>query len=76
MSVLFILILGERISVWAELRQETPNNINNIILILMTTISLLMLRRDLFAFLIIGYSIKLYVLIIKFLKSLFSKFKQ
>lgn len=75
MSVLFILILGERISVWGQLRKETPKNINNIILVLMTLLSLLMLRRDLFALLIFGYSIRLYVFIIKFLKGLFFKLK-
>jgi len=75
MSILFLLILGERISVWAQLRKESSNNINNIILVMMTTLSLLMLRRDLCAFLVFGYSIKLFVLIINLFKRFLTKLK-
>ncbi len=75
MSILFLLILGERISVWSQLRKESSNNINNIILVMMTTLSLLMLRRDLCAFLVFGYSIKLYVLTIILFKRFLTKLK-
>ena len=75
MSILFLLILGERISVWSQLRKDPSNNINNIILVMMSTLSLLMLRRDLFALLVFGYSIKLYVLTINLFKRFLNKLK-
>ena len=51
MTVLFLLILGERVASWIEIKESKKNHINNLILFLMILISLLMLRRDLLAFL-------------------------
>ena len=75
MTVLFLLILGERVASWIEIKESKKNHINNLILFLMILISLLMLRRDLLAFFIFGSIIKLYDVIIKILRQLFKGFK-
>ena len=73
MSILYLLILGERISVWIKIKNQSENKINNLILIFMIIISLLMLRRDLLGLLIFGYCIKLYSVAIGSLKQLIAK---
>ena len=75
MTILFLLILGERVSKWINLKSSKDNEINNAILIIMIFISLLMLRRDIFGLLLFGLSIKFYVLFTKSLNQIISKLK-
>ena len=66
MTILFLLILGERISAWTQLKNSSQNNeTNNVILFLMVFISLLMLRRDLLGLLVFCYCINMFILIKK-----------
>ena len=75
MTVLYLLILGERLASWIEIKSSEKNHINNLILFFMLLISLVMLRRDLLAFFIFGSIIKLYDLFLKTIKQLLQEFR-
>lgn len=52
MTITFFIILIERTSNWLELNSIRPNNKNNLYLIIMVILSIMMLRRDIFALLL------------------------
>ncbi|MDC3148155.1 hypothetical protein OA495_02065 [Prochlorococcus sp. AH-716-I07] len=79
MSLTFLIILIERTSVWVNLIKNKQENNNTTILIIMISISLMMLRRDLFGFVLSSGAIVLFNVcknsLLRLIKNLIVKIK-